>query len=275
MMAKTKITQRPSSGSGESGGRKPSKWIEFVKQWSVENKMSYRDALRSPKLKADYAKHKTGGFAFLPILASALAPLAVKDVKSLVNKIRGNGENKSGGSVLGGPANDPVNRGKIHGLGKKRLIVKTDKQMDGGNILPNEKFYPPTGNYFEGASLGAGMKKGRGKGKKTGASLFLTPSVQPTDVKATPTIEEVASNQDEYVPVAGNGKRKRRTKKEMMEAKEAKSGGMLKTLMPGSSFSGGAKKPMSAWIKHVMAYQKAHGCSYKEALKAAKASYKK
>jgi len=255
----------PASGMGASGGRKPSKWIEFVKKWAVENKMKYGDALRSPKLKADYAKHKTGGFAFLPILASALAPLAVKGVKSLVNKIRGNGENKSGGSVMGGPANDPVNRGKITGLGKKK----------GGKIEPDAKFYPPTGNYFEGASLGAGKKKGRGKAKKTGASLFLTPSVQPTDVKATPTVEDNMANLDEYVPVAGNGKRKRRTKKEMMEAKMMKTGGMLKSEMPGSSFSGGAKKPMSAWIKHVMAYQKAHGCSYKEAMKAAKASYKK
>ncbi len=288
MMSKTKITKRPSSGSGASGGRKPSKWIEFVKKWAVENKMKYGDALRSPKLKADYAKHKTGGFAFLPILASALAPLAVKGVKSLVNKIRGNGENKSGGSVMGGPANDPVNRGKITGLGKKK----------GGKIAPDANFYPPTGNYHEGASLGAGKKKGcgvegdikelmvaskkgRGKAKKTGASLFLTPSVQPTDVKATPTVEDNIANLDEYVPVAGNGKRKRRTKKQMAEAKEAKEamkeekkGGMLKSEMPGSSFSGGAKKS-SAWIDHVKAYAKKHKVKFGEALKLAGATYKK
>jgi len=276
MMSKTKITKRPSSGSGASGGRKPSKWIDFVKSWSAEKKMSYRDALRSPELKADYAKHKTGGFAFLPILASALAPLAVKGVKSLVNKIRGKGENKSGGSVLGSPANDPVNRGKITGMGesggkKKRFVLKKKMKIEGGNILPDAKFYPPTGNYYEGASLGAGKRKGRGKGKKTGASLFLTPSVQPTDVKATPTIEDNMANLDEYVPVAGNGKRKRRTKAQMAEAK---SGGMLKSEMPGSSFSGGAKKS-SAWISHVKAYAAKHKIKFGEALKQAGATYKK
>lgn len=261
----------------KQGGRKPSKWVEFVKSWSAENKMSYRDALRSPKLKADYAKHKTGGFAFLPLLASAVAPLAIKGAKALVNKIRGKGENKSGGSVIGGPANDPVNSTKITGLGKK----KREKKMKGGKVEPGEKFYPPTGNYFEGASLGAGMKKGRGKGKKTGAALFLTPSVQPTMVKSTPASQDQIEKAASIVEVKGNGKRKRRTKKEMAEAKEAKEvkseakeGGMLKTLLPGSSFSGGAKKA-SSWIAHVKAYAAKHKVKYGEALKLAAASYKK
>ena len=257
------------------GVRKPSKWIEFVKSWSAENKMSYRDALRSPKLKADYAKHKTGGFAFLPLLASAVAPLAIKGATALVNKIRGKGENKSGGSVIGGPANDPVNKGKITlDLSTK----KRGKKMKGGKILPSEEFYPSTGNYYEGASLGAGMKKGRGKGKKTGASLFLTPSVQPTMVKSSPASQDQIEKAASIVEVKGNGKRKRRTKKEMAEAKEAKAeameGGMLKTLLPGSSFSGGAKKA-SGWIAHVKAYAAKHKVKYGEALKLAAASYKK
>ena len=32
---------------------------------------------------------------------------------------------------------------------------------------------------------------------------------------------------------------------------------------------------MNDWIKHVKAYQAKHGCSYKEALQKAKATYKK
>ena len=61
------------------------------------------------------------------------------------------------------------------------------------------------------------------------------------------------------------------------KAKKAKKeGGMLKTLMPGSSFSGGKKKrEPNAWIKHVQAYAKEHGVSYKDAIKQARASYKK
>jgi hypothetical protein len=65
------------------------------------------------------------------------------------------------------------------------------------------------------------------------------------------------------VPDQGNG-RKRGPKK----------GGMLKSQMPGSSFSGMGKKT-SAWIDHCKAYAKAHGVPYRQALKDAKASYKK
>lgn len=290
-------------GQGTSGGRKPSKWIAFVKSWAAENKMSYRDALRSPKLKADYAKHKTGGFAFLPLLASVAAPYISKGVKALVNKVRGKGENKSGGSVIGGPANDPVNSTKITGLGhpmtdfvKKMKTKKVAKvvapapapavvasgKKKGGKIEPQEKFYPPTGNYFEGASLGAGKKKGCGKGKKTGASLFKTPSVQPSDVKSTPSSQDQIENVASLTEVKGNGRKKRRTKAQMAEAKamkeDMKEGGarklIVKSEMPGVSVRGGAKKP-SAWIAHCKAYAKAHNCSYKEAMKAAKQSYKK
>jgi hypothetical protein len=51
---------------------------------------------------------------------------------------------------------------------------------------------------------------------------------------------------------------------------------MLKTLMPGSSFSGGKKKrEPNAWIKHVQAYAKENKVSYKDAIKQARASYKK
>ena len=32
---------------------------------------------------------------------------------------------------------------------------------------------------------------------------------------------------------------------------------------------------MNSWIKHVKAYQAKHGCSYKDALKGARTSYKK
>jgi hypothetical protein len=299
-------------GQGTSGGRKPSKWIAFVKSWAAENKMSYRDALKSPKLKEDYAKHKTGGFAFLPILASIAAPYISKGVKALVNKVRGKGVNKSGGSVLGGPENDPVNSTKITGLGNpisdyvakmkankkaRKVSAKAAKaaavvapapavvasgKKKGGKIEPGEKFYPPTGNYFEGASLGAGKKKGRGKGKKTGASLFKTPSIQPSDVKSTPSSQDQIENVAALTEVKGNGKRKRRTKAQMAEAKaekaEAKEGGahklIVKSEMPGVSVRGGAKKA-SAWIAHCKAYAAKHKCSYKEAMKAAKASYKK
>jgi hypothetical protein len=35
------------------------------------------------------------------------------------------------------------------------------------------------------------------------------------------------------------------------------------------------KKPQSAWLTHVKAYQKKHGCSYREAMQKGKATYSK
>ena len=53
--------------------------------------------------------------------------------------------------------------------------------------------------------------------------------------------------------------------------------GLLKTVGLGKETPCKEKKPRkpSAWIAHVKAYAKEHGCSYKEALSKAKASYKK
>jgi len=36
----------------------PNKWIEFVKQWSSNNKLKYGDALRDQKCKEEYHKSK-------------------------------------------------------------------------------------------------------------------------------------------------------------------------------------------------------------------------
>jgi hypothetical protein len=62
-------------------------------------------------------------------------------------------------------------------------------------------------------------------------------------------------------------------KRDIEERGYGSSGGKLKTLLPGSSFSGGKKT--SPWIQHCKAYASAHGVSYKQAMKDAKASYKK
>ena len=59
------------------------------------------------------------------------------------------------------------------------------------------------------------------------------------------------------------------------KGKGRKKGGMLKSELPGSSFSGMGAKKTSPWIAHVKAYAKAHSIKYKDALKAAAPSYKK
>ena len=66
--------------------------------------------------------------------------------------------------------------------------------------------------------------------------------------------------------------------KSVRDAAENKAVGMIKSMggrRVGSTNSPvGGKRP-SAWIEHVKAYQRAHGCSYKQAMMGAKATYKK
>jgi hypothetical protein len=217
---------------GDGKKRAPSKWIMFVKKFASDKKINYRDALRHPEIKSAYAKVK--------------------------------GKGVSGGSVLSGPSNDPVNKGKITGLG--RAADLGEPQGTGTGFLPS------TGLHWEGASLGAGApkKKGRVKGKKTGSSLFKTAPIVPLDVKSgvPPTEEQIEGISNIVEEPTGLGKKKAK--------KATKEGGMLKTLMPGSSFSGGKKKrEPNAWIKHVQAYAKENKVSYKDAIKQARASYKK
>ena len=165
-----------SLGAGLSAGAKkakraPSVWILHVKKWAVDHKMSYRDALRDPQMKEAYHKEKKGGFLpLLPMVASALAPVAVKGViagvTSLIKKIMGKGASAggvSGGSVLGGPSNDPVNKGRITGMGKKK----------GGRAV------------------------------KTGSALFQEKGEFPLNVKSAvpPTPEAIASAGDVAVPL--------------------------------------------------------------------------
>jgi len=66
--------------------------------------------------------------------------------------------------------------------------------------------------------------------------------------------------------------------KSVRDAVEDKAVGMIGKMggrYVGSTTSRvGGRRP-SAWIQHVKAYQQAHGCSYKEAMMGAKATYKK
>ena len=185
-----------------------------------------------------------------------------------------------GGSVMGGPSNDPVNRGKITGGRRRRGVIgKGDSEEDAelAEIFDKKmKLIKPIYSKPAAARSSVAVPKSpeekrkreespkekpakKGKGK-TGSALFKQKGSFPLDVKAgvpeTP-MEEITGDKE-----FGAGRKK------------AKKGGMLKTLMPGSTLSGCGKKS-SPWIEHCKAYAKAHSCSYKDAMKAAKASYKK
>lgn len=220
-----------------------------------------KDAEVMKEFEAVHQKFVGSGMSggFLPFLASIALPFLAKKV---IGAFSGK---KEGGSILGGPANDPVNGKKMGGRAKNI----GEPQGTGTAYMPS------TGLHYEGASLGAGVsggavhempkKKGRGKGKKTGSSLFKTSPIVPLDIKSgiPPTEEQIEGISNIVEVPTGLGKK-------------TKKGGMLKGLMPGSSFSGGkAKREPNAWIKHVQAYAKANKVSYKDAITQSRASYKK
>lgn len=260
------------------GKRKPTK--AFMKALCKQTGRSESEMMGSPQLKQAHEMYmeslkehkKSGGkmpsgsaIAKWVAKAVALIPFnAIKlgvqnimskksdDVNPLVGKTDSAGRmvsglfsgKKKGGSILGGPANDPVNGSKISGGAVKGILTP--------------KYMKPIGVKYEGATLGAGRKG------KTGSALYKTPAVVPLDVKAgVPPSEDQVSELEKITEVAGNGRRKK--------------GGMLKSQMIGSTISGFGKRKPSAWVQHCMAFAKAKGIKYGDALKSAecKASYKK
>ncbi len=258
-------------GKGSKGMKhsKPKHLKSFIAEMSSKTGRKPAELKKDPEVMKEFEevhqKYVGSGMSggFLPFLASIAVPYLAKKAIKLFK-----GKGVSGGSVLGGPSNDPVNKGKITG-GRAKDIGEPQ-----GSDTP---FMTNVGLHYEGASLGAGVsggadvemmvapkKKGRGKGKKTGASLFKTAPIIPLDVKSgvPPTEEQIEGISDFAETPTGLGKKKK--------------GGMLKGVMPSSSFSGGkAKREPNAWIKHVQAYAKQHKVSYKDAIKQARATYKK
>jgi hypothetical protein len=170
-----------------NGKRAPSAWVQHCKRFAASKGMMYRDALRSAECKASYHSAKKGG------------------------------------SVIGGPINDPVNKGKITGLGRKKtgsalfapkgvfaLNEKTsnisnpdatDPAMSGGASTEfPQKYMKSTGHKWEGATLGAGRpRKRRGGADKNAAPPPISPLVRKDAIKRKPVKVELPVNATPYV----------------------------------------------------------------------------
>jgi hypothetical protein len=268
-MLPTNINPPPHGISGRGRGKKPSK--AFMKALCKHSGKSEAELKDSPELKEAHEKYMelTSGMSgkgvgtskIIKYVLKGLATMPFNAIKLGIQKLLSKGgefdddvnpmlpksqlfsekRTKKGGSVLGGPSNDVVNGSKITG---GRVV---------GVVHP--KYMKPIGEKYEGATLGAGRKA-----KKTGSALFKTQAVLPLDVKSgIPPTEAQVEELQKFKEIEGNGKK----------------GGKLKTLLHSSSFSGGAKRKPSAWIQHVKDYASKHGMKYGDALKSAKASYKK
>ena len=172
-----------------------------------------------------------------------------------------------GAGVIGGPSNDPVNKGKITGMGLKEeveaaesvakksvgkgklkdLVIKTAASALAKKykLKPSAPAAPAPAAPAAPVAPEVGGKKRKGK---TGSALFKQKGQFPIELKQSEPLSADMLRKTDYEP-----------------ADEAK---VLKA---------GAKKPRaaSAWVSHVKAYAKEHGISYKAALSAAKPSYKK
>jgi len=130
---------------------------------------------------------------------------------------------------------------------------------------------------------GLGRKKKTRKSKKS-------KKAKKEEAKEEAKEEELTggywNNLEQNKDIKGKGKKAKAKKgKKAMKAKEESSSesesdeekGLAGGEMPAKLDRkiGGAKKPISKWIQHCMAYAKQHKCSYKQAMKDAKASYKK
>jgi hypothetical protein len=169
-----------------------------------------------------------------------------------------------GAGVMGGPSNDPVNKGKISGMGLKEdidaaeaaaksavkgkgrlkdLVIKTASTA----LAKKYKLKPGAAPAVAAPEASAPEVGGKKKGK-TGSALFKQKGQYPIELKQSEPLSADMLRKTDYEP-----------------ADEAK---VLKA---------GAKKPRaaSAWVSHVKAYAKEHGISYKAAMSAAKPSYKK
>lgn len=249
---------------GGGKGKKTSTWIDHVKAFAKSKGMNYRDALRSAECKASYkktGKGTSGGSkkrgaeddtAKLEAITKGMEslPQMVKEApKGLVKPIavKKGGRKYKGGSVIGGPHNDPVNRGKITGLGRKGkktgsalfvpkgefpLTQKTTdlsqfnqgmegkgkrkgKKIGGASTEFPQKFNKTTGHKWEGATLGAGVSAPKRRVLKGAPSDM--PIITPADIKRVRGKGKLGADPKTYTP---------------------KKGGMLKQQMKSSTVSG-------------------------------------
>lgn len=142
-----------------------------------------------------------------------------------------------GAGVMGGPSNDPVNKGKISGEGLLD-VVKT-QLIKAAAVKLAKKMKQPV------AAPAVAPRGGKRK-EKTGSALFKQSGTYPIELKQSENLSEDMLRKTNYVP----------------EGEE----NVLKA----------GKKPRgpNPWVAHVKKYAAENGVSYRVAMKAAKSTYK-
>jgi len=225
-------------GKGASGGRKPSSWLVFVKEYAKTNGVSYKQAMKDAK--SSYASQKGSKDAKQPRM-EVKRPLPVKS-------------QMKPSDLMGGGANTGLTeeqKQKFMKLkGFKKVYDLYHKNLQGsGRDLTGSGFFDDVGNWFNqaGKDINQFLKDNKVLSTVSGIGSALVSVIPGVNALVSPALAaaSAASKALGYGYSAPKGKQ-----------------------------TGGAKKP-SAWITHVKDYAKKHGVSYKEALTKAKASYKK
>jgi hypothetical protein len=289
-------------GLGKSGGAKraPSKWVEHCRKWAADHSIKYGDAMKSPECRSAYKKSggaismanakdlppqseltdviqigkgKKGRKSKSKIAASNGAQFLDTNENKMLGVparapgyLKSSGENHEGASlgagVMGGPSNDPVNKGKITGLGLKENVEAAeaaaksavkgkgklkDLAVKLGQLAVAKKIKKPAAPAPAAPVAPAPEVGGKKRKGKTGSALFKQKGQFPIEIKQSEPLTVDQERKSDYIP-----------------ADEAK-------------VLGQGKKPRaaSAWINYVKKVAADKGISYKAAMSIAKESYKK
>lgn len=277
------------TASGIAKKRAPSAWVQHCLAFAKSHNMKYRDVLRSAECKSSYKKVGKGVVAVdAPPTGPELTSVAIS---------------KKGKKTLA----DSQFASGMEGEGKKKKRAsKKSKALHAQFVLPAEVNQNPLigvparkpgfdkspGLYFEGSSFGCGKK-----GKKAKKEAPVAPVAEFKVINKKRVIKP------KRVVVVKGGAVLGGPVNDVINGKRlgGKSGSALlkkgKGIFPAEgSFpldvkageppteqaviedkpkKGQGKRGPSKWIAHVKAYAAKHKCSYKEAMKLAKESFKK
>jgi hypothetical protein len=247
--------------------RAPSAWVQHCVAFAKSKGMTYRDALRSGECKSSYKKVGKGVVA---IEAPETGP-AMSDVASVGEggKRRKRGKKAAAASAV------------VH----KAYTVPLEINQNPLIGVPARKpgFAKPPGIYFEGASLGAGKKRGRPSKKALaamaeamdGGAVLGGPINDPVNGKKLGGKSGCAKLGKGIFPLKGTFPLD--IKSGVPETEKQLSNDPVDTTVGADKdkVKGQGKRGPSAWIAHVKKYQKEHNVSYKEALSKAGVSFKK
>jgi len=116
----------------------PNRWIEFVKTFADKHKLSYRDALRSPKCKEEYTKLNVIGKGSSASVGVVPAEKTLEELKKLREPIEG--------ELSPEQITEGLNKEKRYRIQKEKTLQKTLQKVQPVNEPIDQPLNEPTLN---------------------------------------------------------------------------------------------------------------------------------